>query len=172
MIGLPALRSQLAGAPVLLWLLVLAVCARALVPVGYMPDGAALRDGRVALALCAASGPIPAVYDASVEGAAPAAAHGEHAGHAGHHVHPTHGHAAAQHAGHGAQAHHDESQAALSCPFWLAAQQALHPPMVSVPALVLQLATLPGVVPPAPVSLRPAPTGPPLGSRAPPSIRI
>lgn len=40
----------------LLWLLLLAIVARGLVPAGYMPDAAAAQNGQLALTFCTADG--------------------------------------------------------------------------------------------------------------------
>lgn len=43
---------------VLLWLLLLAIVARGLVPAGYMPDAAAAQNGQLALTFCTADGTV------------------------------------------------------------------------------------------------------------------
>lgn len=156
-------RPRIAIAPALLWLLVLAVCARALVPLGYMPDGAALRDGRLALTLCTASGPVPLVQEIHAASAAPVVHANEHAAHAdAHAVHAT------AHAGHD---HGDTDARAPSCPFWLAAHSFLFVSGAAPSPLTAQLLALPQAAWPAPPAIRPASPGPPLGSRAPPLLR-
>lgn len=42
----------------LLWLLLLAIAARGLVPAGYMPDAAAAQNGQLALTFCTADGAV------------------------------------------------------------------------------------------------------------------
>ncbi|MBB1593211.1 hypothetical protein A9973_03950 [Achromobacter sp. UMC46] len=128
-------------------LLLLLLVARAWVPVGYMPDADALRQGRLALGFCAAGGGALPVLRA------PAAAQ-----HEAHHVHHDHG-APADHGGAGQE-----------CPFGLNAHQVLDvPPMLAVaPVLLRWLAQAP-VQAGSPRPAMPA-AGPPLGSRAPPSI--
>jgi len=51
----------------LLYLLVLATCFRALVPVGYMPDAGALRQGRLEISFCSAAGGAPTVLQALID---------------------------------------------------------------------------------------------------------
>ncbi|MBO9356254.1 DUF2946 domain-containing protein [Bordetella petrii] len=51
----------------LLWLLALATLFRALVPVGYMPDAAALRQGRFEISFCSAAGGAPTVLQALID---------------------------------------------------------------------------------------------------------
>src|SRR3546814_16686506 len=64
----PALRGLLHGmrTHILLCLLALATLFRALVPVGYMPDAAALRQGRFEISFCSAAGGAPTVLQALV----------------------------------------------------------------------------------------------------------
>ena len=53
------LPSRTAGAPRVrgvLWLALLAILLRALVPTGYMPDARALHDGRLEVTFCSAAG--------------------------------------------------------------------------------------------------------------------
>lgn len=148
-------------------LLLLLLVARAWVPAGYMPDADALRQGRLALGFCTAGGNVMAALESLGERQAPAdghqAMHGDpmlHAddGHPGHHGH------------HGA-GHDDERGAGQECPFGLSAHQILNlPPLAAVaPVLLRWLAQRPlkldGARPPMPAA------GPPLGQRAPPSIR-
>lgn len=161
-------------------LLLLLLVARAWVPVGYMPDADALRQGRLALGFCAAGG--GAMPHFSAERGADASAlisthDGPHAildassdGSAHTHSH------AAQHANPNANAHtsHSDHQhetgAGQECPFGLSAHQVLQVP--SAPALAPVLLRWLAQVPPQ--TDRPRPpmpaAGPPLGQRAPPSI--
>jgi hypothetical protein len=144
-------------------LLLLLLVARAWVPVGYMPDADALRQGRLALGFCSAGGGTLAALQAlSVQ--------------QGHHQDPPlgpqlgpqqdphHGHHDPG-AGHG-----DTSGAGQECPFGLSAHQVLDvPPVVALaPMLLRWLAQKPFLAdsprPPMPAA------GPPLGQRAPPSI--
>lgn len=123
-------------------LLLLLLVARAWVPVGYMPDADALRQGRLALGFCAAGG-----------GALPV----------------LRGPAALEDAHHGHGAPDDHGGAGQECPFGLSAHQVLDvPPMLAVaPALLRWLAQTPALVD-GPRPAMPA-AGPPLGPRAPPS---
>lgn len=130
-------------------LLLLLLVARAWVPVGYMPDAEALRQGRLALGFCAAGGGSMAVLQAL-------AMQQHHQ--AGHHAH-----------GQGHAPDHDTG-AGQECPFGLSGHQVLHaPPAVALaPVLLRWMAQEPVLVdsarPPLPAA------GPPLGQRAPPSI--
>lgn len=127
-------------------LLLLLLVARAWVPTGYMPDADALRQGRLALGFCAAGGgSLPVLR-------APAAQADAHHGH--------HGHGAPD----------DHGGAGQECPFGLSAHQVLDvPAMLAVaPVLLRWLAQAPLRVD-SPRPALPA-AGPPLGSRAPPSI--
>lgn len=130
-------------------LLLLLLVVRAWVPVGYMPDIDALRQGRLALGFCAAGGGLPPVLRA------PAAQMDAHHGH---------------HGDHGGGAPGDHGAAGQECPFGLSAHQVLDvPPMMAVaPVLLRWLAQTPAQVD-SPRPAMPA-AGPPLGSRAPPSI--
>jgi len=145
----PSLRPACAAAIARLLLLLL-LAARAFVPVGYMPDVQALKQGRLALGFCAAGGGMfpgmPGLAD------------------------PHTAHADAAHDHHG---HHDSSKhvgAGQECPFGLSAHQALLvPPAVTlVPALLGWWVQTPRLTdsprPPMPAA------GPPLGQRAPPRI--
>jgi len=148
-------------------LLLLLLVARAWVPTGYMPDADALRQGRLALGFCTAGGNVMAALQSLGTRQAPADGHqmmhGDAMlqaddGHPGHHGH------------HGA-GHDDERGAGQECPFGLSAHQILNlPPLAAVaPVLLRWLAQRPpkvdGARPPMPAA------GPPLGQRAPPSIR-
>ncbi|MGV2907265.1 DUF2946 family protein [Achromobacter sp. AGC25] len=130
-------------------LLLLLLVVRAWVPVGYMPDIDALRQGRLALGFCAAGGGLPPVLRA------PAAQMDAHDGH---------------HGNHGDDAPVDHGAAGQECPFGLNAHQVLDvPPMMAVaPVLLRWLAQTPAWVD-SPRPAMPA-AGPPLGSRAPPPI--
>lgn len=145
----PSLRPACA-APLVRLLLLLLLAARAFVPVGYMPDVQALKQGRLELGFCAAGGGVfpgmPGLAD----------------------PHITHADAA-----HGHHGHHDSSQhvgAGQECPFGLSAHQALLvPPAVTLaPALLGWWVQAPRLTdsprPPMPAA------GPPLGQRAPPRI--
>ena len=130
-------------------LLLLLLVARAWVPVGYMPDADALKQGRLALGFCAAGG-------GSLTGLrALADRHAQ--------VDPHHGHH-----GHGGQP--AESGAGQECPFGLSAHQVLDlPPLLALaPVLLRWFAQAPPMAdsprPPMPAA------GPPLGQRAPPRI--
>ena len=145
----PPLRPACAATLARLLLLVL-LAARAFVPVGYMPDVQALKQGRLALGFCAAGG---GAFPGMPVAADP----------------PAHADAAQGHHGHHGQ--HDSSQhtgAGQECPFGLSAHQALlAPPAVTlIPALLGWWVQAPRLAdsprPPMPAA------GPPLGQRAPP----
>ena len=93
----------------LLCLLALATVLRALVPVGYMPDAAALRQGRLQISLLAAGGP-PSVMTALMDARAPSPAMSDMSAMSD----PRDG-------GHAGQA----DDAAQECPFWMVAHQTL-----------------------------------------------
>lgn len=65
----PAFRGYSTGmrARTILCLLALATLFRALVPVGYMPDAAALRQGRLEISFCSAAGGAPTVLRALID---------------------------------------------------------------------------------------------------------
>jgi hypothetical protein len=129
-------------ARIVLGLLVAAVLFRSLIPTGFMPDSAALRDGRLELALCSSAGTTSTITVDLSQG-----------------HHPDHG------------ASHDSSPAATdTCPYWTAAHLALDlPPPLVMPALASAHAA--PIVAFAQRSLPPLPAlGPPLGPRAPPSL--
>jgi hypothetical protein len=126
-------------------LLLLLLVARAWVPVGYMPDADALRQGRLALGFCAAGGgSLSALRMLTAQ----------HDPHLGHHGHGT---------------PDERGGAGQECPFGLSAHQVLDvPPMLAVaPVLLRWLAQTPlqadSPRPPMPAA------GPPVGPRAPPS---
>lgn len=137
----------------LLCLLALATVLRALVPVGYMPDAAALRQGRLQISFCSAAGGPPSVMTALMDARAPSPAMSDMSAMSD----PRDG-------GHAGQA----DDAAQECPFWMVAHQTLDlPPLPYLPAL--PAAAVASVAPPAPLSLPPLlAAGPPLGPRAPP----
>jgi len=136
-------------------LLLLLLVARAWVPVGYMPDADALRQGRLALGFCSAGGGTLAALQALSMQQNPQLDP---------QLDPHHGHH-----GHGA-GHNDTSGAGQECPFGLSAHQVLNVPPVAAlaPVLLRWLAQEPFLAdsprPPMPAA------GPPLGQRAPPSI--
>jgi hypothetical protein len=140
-----------------MWLLLLAVVLRALVPVGFMPDAAALRDGRIAIEICTQGGGVAGVHVALARAAQ--ALQQEHAAYVAF---------APAHAEHGA-GHGDGDGAAQECPFWLATHQVADLSAVFLPPLFVALVFLAGATPVLyePVATRPA--GPPLGPRAPPA---
>ncbi|MFD4841320.1 DUF2946 family protein [Achromobacter sp. NPDC058515] len=121
-----------------LWLALLALALRALVPAGYMPDARALHDGRLEVTFCSAAGDLSTLSVAlSPEG--------------------------------GGKAGHDAADTGAQCPFGLLAHVAPAPAPALAPILVSagRRTTLPPVyraLPPQPAQ------GPPLGSRAPPSL--
>ncbi|MBV7501293.1 MULTISPECIES: DUF2946 family protein [Achromobacter] len=145
----PSSRPVCAATLVRLLLLLLLV-VRAFVPVGYMPDAQALKQGRLELGFCAAGG---GVFP-GMSGRADA-------------------HTAHTDSSHDHHEHHDSSQhvgAGQECPFGLSAHPALLvPPTVAlVPALLGWWVQAPRLTdsprPPMPAA------GPPLGQRAPPRI--
>ncbi|MEN4922149.1 DUF2946 family protein, partial [Achromobacter spanius] len=118
----PPLRIASVGTLARLLLLLL-LAARAVVPVGYMPDADALRHGRLALGFCAAGGGVfPGMGQPG----------GQHAQADSHHGHHEQGDPSS-HIGAGQE-----------CPFGLAAHQALLLP----PALALAPTLLGGFIPP------------------------
>lgn len=144
----PLLRPACAVTFARLLLLVL-LAARAFVPVGYMPDVQALKQGRLALGFCAAGG---GVFPGMPGLASP------------------HAHADASHGHHG---HHDPSEhigAGQECPYGLS----VHPALIAPPAVTLAPALLRWWVQAPRLADSPRPpmpaAGPPLGQRAPPRI--
>ncbi|WP_233238790.1 DUF2946 family protein [Bordetella sp. LUAb4] len=135
-------------------LLLLAVLLRALIPVGYMPDPAALRQGMFRMSLCSAGGAMSHMDMPGMSDSDPS-------GHAGHMMHTV-----------GDMASHapdsGEHSAGTECPFWAAAHVALDlPPVIIEPVLATPRDAVirfevPASLPPLP------PAGPPLGPRAPP----
>ncbi|WP_459615437.1 hypothetical protein [Bordetella sp. 2513F-2] len=164
-------RSFRAGARLLLCLLLLALGLRALIPLGYMPDAQALREGRLQISFCTAAGGGPTLLHALAQlPAAQAAGHhgAEHhgAGHPRHERHPGHEAHAGHHAAHGAG--HGEQAGAQECPFWMVLHQALDTPPAPLVMPLAAQAALP-VPPPSVRTLPPLPAaGPPLGPRGPP----
>uniref|UniRef100_UPI0039F040CE DUF2946 family protein n=1 Tax=Bordetella sputigena TaxID=1416810 RepID=UPI0039F040CE len=163
----------------LLCLLLLAVGLRAMIPVGYMPDTAALRHGVVRISLCTSTGAVsvlqllrgglpdgqPAVSRPtdSPPDSPPAPGHG-HAGES----HARMAMSGMAHDGHGHQSDSDH-MAGSECPFWASAHLAadlpslaLTPFLAAVRDVAVRFAA-PAALPPLP------PAGPPLGSRAPPT---
>jgi hypothetical protein len=128
-------------------LLLLAVVLRALIPVGYMPDPAALREGMFRMSLCSAGGAMSGMALPSQHG-------GMSMAHADDHTAP--------------MSHSGDHSAGTECPFWVAAHVALHLPPVMVEP-ILAAPRVADVPPEIPASLPPLPAvGPPLGPRAPP----
>lgn len=132
----------------LLCLLLLAVSVRAMIPLGYMPDPGALRQGVVRIALCTSTGAVSILQvlrDSDGRGH-------DHAGNA-----QGHDHSGSEHA------------AGAECPFWAMAHLAMDLPPAAIVPLLLAIRDVavrflaPTALPPLP------PAGPPLGSRAPPS---
>lgn len=141
------------GTRMLLCLMLLAVSLRAMIPVGYMPDPAALRHGVVRIGLCTSTGMVSIVQmlGQTETGHGPMShIDGDHGGH--HHPDQNQDHAA------GAE-----------CPFWAAAHLAVDlPPLAIVPLLAAIRDRVVRFTPPAALPALP-PAGPPLGPRAPPS---
>jgi hypothetical protein len=144
----------------LLCLLLLAVSLRAMIPLGYMPDPAALRQGVVRITLCTSTGAVSVLQvlrDGAGHGHGLSVAGHGHAPVIGFPGHDGHDHSGSDHA------------AGAECPFWAMAHLAMDlPPAAAMPLLVairneaVRLLA-PAALPPLP------PAGPPLGSRAPPS---
>jgi len=179
-----AARSAGTYAHGVLCLLVMLAVVQACIPVGFMPDPAALAQGRWALMLCPSAGPRPVSRIAVVEhghradpnnhaDAAVPNAHTDHVMHVArpsseeHDSHLMHasGASSQEHAGHDAQS------ASLECPYSLIANLT-----GDLPPTALTIALLPRVAPDVatrvPQSRPPLPpAGPPLGSRAPPRLQ-
>jgi len=171
------LRRAARSTHVLPCLLLLAVVLRALIPVGYMPDPAALRQGLFRMSLCSAGGAM-AYMDMAAMGHG-AMEHGAMDISGMHGMSPAPGmsHMAGMEGARDTAAgdlspHAPDSgdhSAGTECPFWAAAHVALHlPPVAIEPVLAAPRDALirfqvPASLPPLP------PAGPPLGSRAPPS---
>jgi hypothetical protein len=155
------------GTRILLCLLLLAVSLRAMIPVGYMPDTHALRQGVIRIAICTSTGMVSTVQ--AVLG------HQVDAAHDGHGASVADAHGDASPPGHQAYAqgenggHDPEHAAGAECPFWVAAHLAVDlPPPAIAPILVsIRDEAIRFLAPIAPPPLPPA--GPPLGPRAPPS---
>lgn len=123
-----------------LWLALLALTLRALVPTGYMPDVRALHDGRLEVTFCSAAG------DVSTLSLSLGARAGEPGG----------------------KPVHDAAETGAQCPFGLLAHLAPAPLPFMAP-IVLPAGRY-AAPPPAYRALPAlAAQGPPLGSRAPPS---
>ncbi|MBJ7262543.1 MAG: hypothetical protein JHC61_01845 [Burkholderiaceae bacterium] len=160
---------RLAASPRILyawWLLACAVLLRALIPVGFMPDDAALKAGRLALMLCPQAGTF--------------GAHAEHGKHARHGsalgvaaIDAAGAEPIAPYRGDDSASHADAHATGLSCPFWLTAQAAW--PAPAVPAVIAAGAVLLWRLPKSPQWAPPArrlASGPPVGPRAPPHHRV
>lgn len=122
-----------------LWLALLALALRALVPAGYMPDARALHDGRLEVTFCSAAGDLSTLSVALAGG------------------------------GSDGDSGHDAANTGAQCPFGLLAHVAPAPTPALTPIL---LPTGRYVAPPPVYRALPSlgPQGPPLGSRAPPSL--
>ncbi|MBB1596380.1 DUF2946 family protein [Achromobacter sp. UMC46] len=126
-----------------LWLALLALTLRALVPAGYMPDVRALHDGRLEVTFCSAAGDL-STLSVALGGARGGGDGGDPAG-------------------------HDGAKTGAQCPFGLLAHVAPAP----TPSLAPILLPAGRYVPPPPAyRALPALAahGPPLGSRAPPAL--
>lgn len=124
-----------------LWLALLALALRALVPAGYMPDARALHDGRLEVTFCSAAGNL------STLNVALARAGGDGGGPSG----------------------HDAAETGAQCPFGLLAHVTPAPTPTPTPVLLPAGRYVPP--PPAYRALPAlAAHGPPLGSRAPPAL--
>ena len=132
----PAAKRRTSG---VLYLLLFTLALRALIPLGYMPDAGALRDGRIQIALCTAAGvsTMPAAMVPPVPDA-PAS---------------------------------DKATTGTDCAFSLLSQQAQAVP-ASTAAPALWVVLFSSSAPVADNTTLPAAGthGPPLGSRAPPSV--
>lgn len=179
----PALRipRPASGTRLMPCLLLLAVVLRALIPVGYMPDTAALRQGVIRISLCTSTGAVPMLQFLrnAPDAGSGAAEHGAHAGHAA--LAAEEGDAHAGHGGHGAHGGHQgeghqdgghsdsDHTAGAECPFWVSAHLTADlPPVGLAPVLAAVRDAAAGFLPPLTLPPLP-PAGPPLGSRAPPS---
>lgn len=127
-------------ARVVLWMLLLAFTVRGLVPPGYMPDASALEKGRVELTFCTAAGTVSTII-LSLTDEGPDTSH-----------------------------HGDNAASGIDCPFGLLTHVAAAPP-VTAPAAALSVQTASLIPFEVSRALPPLPAqGPPLGSRAPPSL--
>lgn len=128
---------------------------RAMVPAGYMPDVDALAEGRLGIKICPAVGP----------GFATAAESSSH-DHQGHHDHGP-SHAGGHHGSNDADGNHSNDHSKDPCPFGTAVAKSFIPPApFAIPATTT--ARTNGISDPASELVAIRPTGPPLGSRAPP----
>ncbi|HTN65003.1 MAG TPA: DUF2946 family protein [Burkholderiaceae bacterium] len=126
-------------APGVLYLLLFALALRALIPLGYMPDAGALRDGRIQIVLCTAAGvsTMPAAMDPLAQD----------------------------------QPATDKATSGTDCAFSLLSQQAQAlPASATAPALWVVLFSSPAPVADNTTLPAAGTQGPPLGSRAPPSV--
>ena len=131
-------RAWLGAGGRLAHLLLVLFAFRAMIPVGYMPDPAALQDGRFEIVVCTPAG--LKTVTVAPDKAGPA----------------------------DAEAPSSENLSATDCPFHLVLAKALVlPDHIGVP-LDWEHASAPVVAPTLISVLRPALLGPPLGSRAPP----
>nr|WP_312477349.1 DUF2946 family protein [Achromobacter ruhlandii] len=123
-----------------LWVLLLALMLRGFVPAGYMPDASALEKGRVELTFCTAAGTVSTVF-----------------------LSLTDDQAATSHQG-------EKADSGLNCPYGLLTHVASAPPAadlsasLTVPSVRAIFFEVSRALPPLPAQ------GPPLGSRAPPSL--
>ncbi|AYD66334.1 DUF2946 domain-containing protein [Achromobacter spanius] len=126
-------------ARVVLWLALLALTLRALVPTGYMPDTRALHEGRFEVTFCSAAGEL-STLDLKLESPR-----------------------------NDGSARHDATETGAQCPFGLLAHVAPAPTPTVSPIVVPT-----GRPAPPAIAYRALPPlaahGPPLGSRAPPSL--
>jgi hypothetical protein len=123
-----------------LWLALLALTLRALVPAGYMPDARALHDGRLEVTFCSAAGDLSTL---SV--------------------------ALARAAGDERPSGHDAAKTGAQCPFGLLAHVAPAPTPAVTPILLPAGRYVPPP-PAYRALPALAAHGPPLGSRAPPAL--
>ncbi|ALM81627.1 hypothetical protein [Bordetella sp. N] len=146
-------------------LLLLAVILRALIPVGYMPDPAALREGMFRMSLCSAGGAMSGMELAPQHGGMSMAHASAMADMPGMHDMPGMREAADPAT---PMSHSGDHSAGTECPFWAAAHVALHLPPIMA-ELVLTTPRGADIPHEIPASLPPLPAvGPPLGPRAPP----
>ncbi|OZI19754.1 hypothetical protein CAL26_19450 [Bordetella genomosp. 9] len=166
------MRRVDSGTRLMLCLLLLAVSLRAMIPVGYMPDTAALRHGVVRISLCTSTGAVSVLQLITGAHANDPHDHGQPdaglapRGDAG----AGHAHMAMPGMAHGGHDHDSDSDhmAGAECPFWASAHLAADLPTLALTPFLVAVRdeavrfVAPAELPPLP------PAGPPLGSRAPP----
>lgn len=136
----PTFALTFRHARALLWMLLLAITVRGLVPAGYMPDARALEKGRVELTFCTAAGTVSKISLSLTDDGSDASHHG------------------------------DQTALGMECPFGLLTHVTAAPP-ATAPPVALPVHAAPSIPFDVSRALPPLPAqGPPLGSRAPPSL--